>query len=225
MLNRYSQLEKMRITQTIFTLGVFFLIITSCKSEIENSELNFKKKKDKQILSDYGYPGELEIKGFKIGQTVDTAIFNKLGDVYFPNYLDGWNYENFNQLPEKYSGLPIAFWQLKTDSTVALTLLDNIVLNITISYLNEAEKDEIVKEMDGKFGARGNMEIYEETHPLQSWITYWELITWETRDVIFQIGNKHMRKPKDAKPKDVKWNLGYSDFKIENKVISDYERK
>ncbi|MFD1552967.1 hypothetical protein DNU06_15810 [Putridiphycobacter roseus] len=173
----------------------------------------------------YNYPGELEVEGYKIGQMVDTAIFKKMGDLYFPNYLDGWDNENYDKLPVSYEGLPIAIWQLKTDSAIALTLLNNIVLNITVSYLNETQKNELVNELNDKFGAPGKDESYEQTHPLQAWITYWNLITWETENVIFQIGNNDMRKPKDPKPKDTKWNLAYSDFKIENKIISDYRYK
>jgi len=173
----------------------------------------------------YNYPGELEIRGFKIGQKVDTTLFKKHGDLYFPNYLDGWEYDNFDQLPEKYKGLPIAIWQLKTDSAIALTLLNDLVLNITVSYIDKNEKNVMVKNMNGVFGGDGKEKSYEQTHPLQAWITYWNLKTWETGDVIFQIGNSDMRKPKDPKPKDLKWNLVYSDFKIENKLISDYKNK
>jgi hypothetical protein len=171
----------------------------------------------------YNYPGQLEIKGFKIGEKVDTTLFKKYDDLYFPNYLNGWNYDNFNQLPDKYKGLPIAIWQLKVDSAVALTLLDDIILNITVSHLTKNEKDSIVKQMNEKFGAEGKEKKYEETHPLQSWITYWNIKTWETSDVIFQIGNSNIRKPEDAEPKDLKWNLAYSDFIIESKIINEYK--
>lgn len=173
----------------------------------------------------YKYPGKLEVRGYQIGQKVDTTLFKKHGDLYFPNYLDGWDYDNFDQLPEKYKGLPIAIWQLKSDSAIALTLLNDIVLNITVSYMNEDEKNELVNELNEKFGADGKEKSYEQTHPLQSWITYWNLKTWETKDVIFQIGNSDMRKPDDPEPKDMKWNLAYSDFSIENKIISDYRNK
>ena len=171
------------------------------------------------------YPGQLEIKSCKIGDKVDTTHFKKHGDLYFPNYLDGWDYTNFNQLPDKYKGLPIAIWQQKSDSAVALTLLNDIILNITVSYLTKAEKDSIVKEMNEKFGADGEEKSYEQSHPLQAWITYWNLKTWETSDVIFQIGNSDMRMPKDSEPTDMKWNLTYSDFKLENKIISDYRNR
>jgi len=173
----------------------------------------------------YKNPGKLEVRDYQIGQKVDTTLFKKHGELYFPNYLDGWDYNNFDQLPEKYKGLPIAIWQLKSDSAIALTLLNDVVLNITVSYMNEDEKNDLVNEMNEKFGADGKEKSYEQTHPLQSWITYWNLKTWETKDVIFQIGNSDMRKPDDPEPKDMKWNLAYSDFSIENKIISDYRNK
>jgi len=131
---------------------------------------------------------------------------------------------NFDQLPDKYKGLPIAIWQLKSDSAVALTLINDIVLNITVSYMTVDEKDSISKMLNEKFGADGKIKSYEQTHPLQSWITYWNLITWETKDVIVQIGNSDMRKPKDPEPTNMKWNLTYSDFLIENRVIDDFKK-
>ncbi len=171
------------------------------------------------------YPGPLEFKSFKIGDKVDTTLFKKHGDLYFPNYLDGWTMENFDQLPEKYKGLPIAIWMLKSDSSVALTLLNDVVLNITVSYLTDIEKDKITATLIQKFGADGKQRTYEETHPLQSWITYWDLKTWETKDVIVQIGNSDMRKPEHPKPTEIRWNLVYSDFLLEDKIIGDFKKK
>ena len=173
----------------------------------------------------YQYPGQLEFKTVRIGDKVDTTIFEKHGDLYFPNYLNGWAMDNFDQLPEKYKGLPIAIWMLKSDSSVALTILNDIVLNITVSYLTDTEKNKIVETLIQEFGADGKQKSYEETHPLQSWITYWELITWETKDVIVQIGNSNMRKPEDPKPSEITWNLVYSDFLIENKIINEFKKK
>ncbi len=173
----------------------------------------------------YKYPGQVEIRNFKIGDKVDTSLFKKYSNVYFPNYLDGWTMENFDKLPEKYRELPIAIWQLKTDSSIALTLLNNIVLNITVSYLKKDEKEKISKMFMDKFGAEGEEKSYEETHPLQAWITYWNLKTWETKDVIAQIGNSDMRKPKDPVPTDITWNLVYSDFILENQIINDYKNR
>ena len=133
--------------------------------------------------------------------------------------------DNYDQLPEKYHGLPIAIWQLKSDSSIALTLLNNSILNITVSYMPALEKEKFSAMATNKFGADGTIKIYQETHPLQEWITYWNLKTWKTPDVIFQIGNSDMRKPKDAEPSTVTWNLAYSDFKIENKIIDDYKKQ
>jgi len=173
----------------------------------------------------YNYPGQLEIKTYKIGQKVDTTFFVNKGNLYFPNYLDGWTMDNSDQLPEKYHGLPIAIWQLKSDSSIALTLLNNVILNITVSYMTELEKEKFSTMGTNKFGNDGVVKTYQETHPLQEWITYWNLITWETPDVIFQIGNSNMRKPKDPEPINVIWNLAYSDFQIENKIIGDYKKQ
>jgi len=172
----------------------------------------------------YQYPGEIEIKNYTIGCKVDTAKFEKNDDLYFPNYLDGWTMRNFNQLPEKYKGLPIAIWKSKSDSAVALTLINDIVLNITVSFMTENEKDKYSKIFTEKFGTEGKKKSYEETHPLQSWITYWNLITWKTNDAIAQIGNSNMRKPNDPVPKDLGWNMAYSDFRIENKIIAEYKK-
>ena len=173
----------------------------------------------------FKYPGQLEIKGFKIGQVVDTTLFINKGTLYFPNYLDGWTIDNYDQLPEKYHGLPIAIWQLKSDSSIALTLLNNIVLNITISYMKELEKEKFSTMVTNKFGNEGVFKSYRESHPLQEWITYWNLTTWETSEVIVQIGNSNMRKPKDPEPTSVTWNLAYSDFKIENIIVSEYKKQ
>lgn len=171
----------------------------------------------------YNYPGQLEIKSFKIGQKVDTTLFVKIENLYFPNYLDGWNMNNFSQLPEKYHDLPIAIWQLKRDSSIGLTLLSNIVLNITVSYMAEDEKEKFSTMASTKFGADGVIKSYQQTHPLQSWITYWHLKTWETPDVIFQIGHSHMRQPEDPEPSNISWNLAYSDFQFENRIIAEYK--
>ena|SRR5690606_8521105 len=173
----------------------------------------------------YKYPGEIEIRGYKIGETVDTLLFKKHSDVYFPNYLDGWNMNNFDQLPDKYKDLPIAVWQLKSDSSVALTLLENKILNITVSYMDEREKEEFSKMFKNKFGAEGVEKQYKEHHPLQSWITHWDLRTWETNDVIAQIGTSDMRKPNDPLPTIVKWNLAYSDFILENQIVNEFRNK
>ncbi len=172
----------------------------------------------------YQYPGQLEFKTFKIGDKVDTTLFKKHGDLYFPNYLNGWTMNNFDKLPEKYKGLPIAIWMLKSDSSIALTLLNDIVINITVSYLTDLEKNNITASLIQKFGAEGKQKSYMETHPLQSWITYWNLITWETKDVIAQIGNSDMRKPKDPAPTDMRWNFTYSDFLLEGKVINEFKK-
>ncbi|WP_291070486.1 hypothetical protein [Empedobacter sp. UBA5039] len=171
------------------------------------------------------YPGQLEIRGFKIGNKVDTTLYKKFGDLYFPNYLDGWTMNNVSALPEKYKGLPVAIWQLKSDSSIAVTLLDNVILNITVTNLRDDEKDKISKMITEKFGIDGQQKSYEESHPLQSWITYWNLKTWRTKDVIFQIGNSDMRQPNSPVPKDIGWNLVYSDFILENKIISEYKKK
>lgn len=86
------------------------------------------------------YPGPIEIRKYNIGQKVDTTLFKNLGALYFPNHLDGWTMGNAGELPKKYKGLPIAIWQLKSDSSIVLTLLENIVLNITVSYMTSLEK-------------------------------------------------------------------------------------
>jgi antitoxin component YwqK of YwqJK toxin-antitoxin module len=177
-----------------------------------------------QCKEKYQYPGKLEFKSFKIGDKVDTSNFKKHGNLYFPNYIDGWTMDNYDQLPEKYKGLPIAIWILKSDSSVGLTLLNDIVLNITVSYLTGKEKNEIVEILTKKFGAEASKRNYEEKHPLQSWITYWELQTWETKDVIVQIGNSDMRKPEDPIPTEIRWNLAYSDFILEGKIINDFKK-
>lgn len=173
----------------------------------------------------YNYPGQIEIRGYNIGNQVDTLIFKKLGDLYFPNYLDGWTMDNFDKLPPKYYGLPIALWQQKSDSSIALTLLNDIILNITVSYMKEDEKEKMVAFATEKFGADPDLKSYEENHPLQSWITYWNLITWETNDVVFQMGNSDMRKPEHPIPTDIRWNLAYSDFVLEQKIINDFRKK
>ncbi len=173
----------------------------------------------------YKYPGQLEIRGYRIGNKVDTSLFTKQGNLYFPNYLDGWTMNNVDKLPKKYKGLPIGIWQLKNDSAIVLTLLNNVIMNITVSHMNEEEKEKLSKILVQKFGADGQQKSYQETHPLQSWITYWNLKTWETKDVIFQIGNSDMRKPNDPVPNDTRWNLAYSDFILENKIINEYNKK
>ena len=173
----------------------------------------------------YKYPGQLEIRGYKIGDKVDTTLYKKQGDLYFPNYLDGWTMDNVDKLPEKYKGLPVAIWQLKSDSSIAITLLNDVIMNMTVSYIKEDEKEKLSKLLAEKFGDDGKQKSYEETHPLQSWITYWNLKTWETDDVIFQIGNSDMRKPEDPLPTDIRWNLAYSDFVLEKKIIDDYKKK
>lgn len=173
----------------------------------------------------YKYPGPLEIRDFKIGDKVDTTHFEKYADLYFPNYLDGWTMENSNQLPEKYRDLPVAIWRLKSDSSVALTMLNDVVLKITVSFVSGNEKADITRMLGEKFGAEGKATSYEETHPFQAWITYWDLETWETSDVIFQIGNADMRKPDDPAPTDLSFNLVYTDFILEDKIIKDYRHK
>ena len=179
-------------------------------------------------LSTYGqkyqYPGPLDFKTFKIGQKIDTTLFKKYSDTHFPNYLDGWKIENQNQLLEKYIGLPIAIWIQKNDSSVALTLLNDRVLNITVSYITETEKNKITSKLIQKFGSDGVQKSFEETHPLQSWITYWDLKTWETDVVIVQLGYSYIGKPNDPLPKDIRWNLVYSDFLIEDNIIDEYKK-
>lgn len=171
------------------------------------------------------YPEQLQIRTYTIGEQVDTTLFKKYGDLYFPNHLDGWTMNNFDKLPKKYKGLPIAIWQLKSDSSIALTLLNDVILNITVSYMKEDEKEQLSKMLTEKFEVEGKERSYKEKHPLQTWITYWNLKTWETKDVIFEIGNSDMRKPEDPIPTDMLWNLVYSDFLLENQIIDDYKRK
>lgn len=172
----------------------------------------------------YKYPGQIELRGYKIGGKVDTTLFKKYRDLYFPNYLDGWTMDNVGQLPEKYYGLPIAIWQSKKDSSIALTLLNDFVLNITVSYLTDAEKIKMQTMFNEKFGGEGKSKSYEQSHPLQDWITYWNLITWETNDAVVQIGNSEMRKPNQSPRKEIRWNLVYSDFLLEDEVISNFKK-
>ena len=191
----------------IFSVSLYFIsTLTSCGQK-------------------YKYPGKLEFKSIKIGDEVDTSLFKKVRTAYFPNYLDGWTMDNYDQLPDKYKELPIAIWMSKRDSGVALTLLNNIVLNITVSYLTDNEKNNIVSELTQKFGGEGKSYSYKESHPLQSWITYWDLITWKAKDVIVQIGTSNMRKPEDPAPTNVRWNMVYSDFILEGKVIDEFKKK
>jgi hypothetical protein len=174
---------------------------------------------------EYKYPGQLEIRGFKIGDKVDTTQFQKYKPLYFPNYLDGWTMANYDKLPEEYARLPIAIWKSKNDTAVALNLLDNVIMKIIVSYVSETEKEQLSNMLNTKFDAEGKETSYEETHPLQAWITYWSLRTWETNDVIFQMGNSNMRKPEDPVPADLPWNLVYSDLILEKKIIEDYKSK
>lgn len=194
----------MKIILTILIPLIF--VLTSCGQE-------------------YKYPGQIEIKTYRIGDRVDTSLLKKYQDLYFPNYLDGWTMDNVSQLPEKYYGLPVAIWQSKQDSSIALTLLNDYILNITVSYLTDAGKVKMQTLFSDKFGGEGKQKSYEQTHPLQSWITYWTLLTWETKDVIAQIGTSEMRKPSQAPRKEISWNMVYSDFLLENKVINDFKQK
>ena len=171
------------------------------------------------------YPGTFDFKSYRIGQRIDTSSFTKFKELYFPNHLDGWNYDNITRLPKKYEGLPIAIWQSKSDSSVALTLLEDRILNIIISFLSESEKSEIVQELNTRFHSKMKFDSYEQEHPLQSWITYWNLETWETRNVIVQIGNSDMRMPNQPEPEEKSWNLVYSDFKIESQIIEEYKNR
>jgi len=172
----------------------------------------------------YKYPGQLEIRNYKIGDRIDTTQFKKYQDLYFPNYLDGWSIDNVSQPSEKYHGLPIAIWQSKKDSSIALTLLNDLVLNITVSFLTDEEKAKMQTMFTDKFGGDGKQKSYEQTHPLQDWITYWNLVTWETDDAIVQLGNSEMRKPNQSPRKEIRWNLVYSDFLLENKVIDKFKK-
>ena len=173
----------------------------------------------------YKYPGQLQIKTYKIGDRVDTTQFKKYSDLYLPNYLDGWTMDNVSHLPEKYFGLPVAIWQSKEDSSIALTLLDDIILNISVSYLTDVEKLRLQNLFTDKFGCEAKQKSYEQTHPLQDWITYWNLQTWETKDAIVQIGNSEMRKPNQSPRKEISWNMVYSDFLLEDKVINNFKQK
>jgi hypothetical protein len=171
------------------------------------------------------HPGTIEIRGLTIGKQVDTNQFKKLGSLYFPNYLNGWTMDNVSELPKKYKGLPIGLWQLKSDSSIVLTLLRDKILNFTISFMKTREKDSIAKVASSKFGIVGQVNAYEEVHPLQSYITYWNLQTWQTVDAILQIGTSEMRSPKDEPEKNPLWNLVYSDFILERKIIAQYKNE
>ncbi|MBC8051673.1 MAG: hypothetical protein H7Y13_01270 [Sphingobacteriaceae bacterium] len=170
------------------------------------------------------YLGELELRTYKIGDKVDIKKFKKYANLAFPDHLDGWTMSNSDKLPKKYAGLPISIWQNKKDSGIALTLIDNIILKITISNIKDDEKDRITKMVSEKFGFEGKVKSYEESHPLQAWITYWNLVTWETNEAIFQIGNSDMRMPTAPIPKSMLWNLVYSDLVLESKILADYKK-
>lgn len=171
------------------------------------------------------YPGPIEIRQYNIGQKVDTALFRNISALYIPNHLDGWTRENVSALPEKYKGLPIGMWQLKSDSSIVLTLLENVILNITVSYMTVIEKDSISKVASKRFGFDGKLRSYEETHPFQAYITYWNLKTWETSNSILEVGTSEMRHP-DKKPNtDSRWNLVYSDFVLEREIIDNFQKR
>jgi hypothetical protein len=166
----------------------------------------------------------LKFRGFKIGDKVDTTLYAKYGDVYFPNYLDQRTLQ-LNELPEQYKGLPIAIWQLKKDSSIALTLLNDIILKITVSYIQVEEKDRIEKMLTEKFGFDGVNKSYQEKHPFQSYITFWDLKTWETKDIIVQIGYGDLRLPEESRSTKLIWNLVYTNLLLEKKIINDFKAK
>ena len=171
------------------------------------------------------YPGSFEIRNYQIGQKIDTNLFKKQASLYFPNYLDGWTMDNVSQLPKKYKGLPIGIWQLKTDSSIVLTLFENTIMNITVSFIKKMEIDSLSKIAFDRFGNDGVLKSYEQGHPLQSYITYWNLKTWETDDVTLQVGTSEMRNPSDSAQKEPLWDLVYSDFALERKIIANYKMK
>ena len=198
-----------------FTIVFVSLIIT----------LFAQNKNQNSFTPVYKYPGNLKFRSFQIGEKVDTSEFKKRGNLYFPNYLDGWTTQNYSQLPDEYNGLPIAIWQSKHDSTINLTLLNNIILKITVSYMTNDEKQKVSKMLTKKFGTDGKITAYEELNPLQEYVTYWNLKTWETKDVIVQIGNYDMKKSTDTRTTDAKWSLVYTDLLLESKIINDYKKK
>jgi len=88
------------------------------------------------------YPGQLEIKGFKIGQEVDTTLFIKKGNIYFPNYLDGWTMDNYDQLPEKYHGLKIAIFSPSLSGDLGIyTLNGQLILKENVSSKTQITLD------------------------------------------------------------------------------------
>lgn len=170
-------------------------------------------------------PGPMTFRGYSIGQKVDTTLFENMRTAHMPRYMNGWTMSNYDALEPPYDGLPIALWVLKSDSSIALTLLNDVVLSIVLNKVSDAERKDLTTMLDERFGTPAIVTTPEETHPFQAWITFWTLHTWETKDVVVQIGNAIMRKREDPIERPKAWNLSYFDAKQEREIIERYKHR
>src|SRR5436190_1157766 len=66
--------------------------------------------------------------------------------------------------------------------------------------------------------------IFQITWTAGQWKTLSNFLK-NTKDFPLQFGNSEMRKPNQSPRKEIRWNLVYSDFLLENKVINDFKEK
>jgi hypothetical protein len=174
--------------------------------------------------SQYNEPDDLVFSGYTIGQEVDTNVYVKSYDLYFPNYLDGFNLSNFERLPKDLSDLPIAIWQWKVDSNVTPNLIGNKVMKVIISGYTDQQKDSLITALTRVFNGEPEHKKYDQTHPLQPYVTAREHYTWDTDNVIVQIGSGYLKHTKEPYKTVRTWNLIYSDFRKEKQMIAEFRQ-
>jgi hypothetical protein len=204
---RWTLDEKFSMKLTFFCLLALTILASSC---------SHKSKK---------YPGKLVLYGFHIGDQLDTTRLKKLGNNYLPNHIDWSGRENGEQSLDQHSALPMAIWESGTEKRCAFTLLGGKILNIAISGLRQSEKDSLSKIFAGKFGIKGTVKVYESPKPGDDLITYWDLKTWETDDVILEMGKYETRLPANPPYEKPIWSLIYSDLILEKAIIEDFVKK
>ncbi len=167
----------------------------------------------------------LQIEGYILGEKIDTAQVIQIRKISFPNYLDGWNYQNINQLPPYLSGLPVAIYKLKTNENIRFTLLENRIIRILSIKYSENEKDSIIAIFTEKLQKKPKFTSYKNIDSEAEFGTVWQLYTWQPGNVIIQVGTSYIKK-EDSDQKRVKlWDLLYTDLEFELQIIEDFMSK
>lgn len=192
----------MKTLRYIFIL----LILSSCQAQVTDIK-------------------DFKVGQFEIGDKVDLNNVTKQGDVPLPHYIDGWTIDNVSTPPVEYFKLPVGYYTLNSDESFVLTLLGDRIINIAKGHYSSSQSDSLIDLFSNKTGKEPVHNSYTQEHPLQPYVTKWNIYTWKTENQIIQVGSSYMRRTSEPDREFDNWTLLFSDLKMEKEIIQRHKEQ